>query len=138
MDASKIKALVCVVVVFSLSGCVSYEQKTAEKAELERTTPKCYSANECELMWSAARRWVLDNAGFKLQHVTDDFLETYNPAPNSPRLAARVTKEPLADGSGYKIVIEAWCNNVFGCRPKQYDASLEFNKTVSNAKAPAF
>lgn len=42
------------------------------------TAPTCLSDRECELKWTAARQWVRANADMKLQHVTADFMETYN------------------------------------------------------------
>lgn len=121
-----------------LGGCANQAVIAEKRAAFQNSIPKCYSEKECELMWSAARRWVLNNAGQKFQHVTDDFIETYNPPQNSPRLAARVIKEPLNDGSGYKIVVSTWCNNMFGCQPDSWDAALSFNRQVSSVKPPSF
>lgn len=113
------------------AGCATNTDVARKTAQIHREVPECYSAEECEVMWSAARRWVLAHSTRKLQHVTDDFLETYNPEPYSPYLAMRVEKVPLPGGSGYQIGITVWCNNMFGCSPDKLDAMLAFNKAVS-------
>ncbi|QCG64265.1 hypothetical protein [Pseudomonas veronii] len=41
------------------------------------TIPVCISDKDCELKWSAARRWVLSNAGYKIQSITSDYIETH-------------------------------------------------------------
>jgi hypothetical protein len=118
-----------------VGGCATNEEYAQKLAEIDRTTPICSSTDECEAKWAAARKWVLDNAGWKLQIVNDDFMQTANPGQYSVYLAARVNKEPLGGGS-YKIVAEVWCNNAFGCSPDRLSALLDFNKTVDAAYLP--
>lgn len=113
-----------------LAGCAVTGNTPERRAELAATAPKCYTDKDCEIMWSAARRWVLSNAGMKLQIVTADFMETYNPLPNSSKLAVRVTKEPMREG-GYRIAVVTWCDNLIGCVPDNWDAALAFNREVS-------
>lgn len=115
-----------------LSGCATQiAQRAARMEELNRTIPTCFSDRECELKWSAARSWILANAGMKLQHLTSDFLETYNPpTQSSTALAVRVVKEPMSSG-GYRLVVRTWCNNFIGCFPNVMDAALHFNATVN-------
>ncbi|QRY80126.1 hypothetical protein JVX91_03110 [Pseudomonas sp. PDNC002] len=128
---------IAVLIIFAaiLSGCAN-NQSSALKGEFLRTVPQCHEARDCELKWSAARNWVLRNAGFKIQTYNDDFIETYNPLPNSPALAARVIKEPIPSG-GYEIRVELWCNNIFGCVPDSWASAVDFNKKVSAAGAQA-
>lgn len=102
------------------------------QAEWQRTIPTCTEPRECEIKWAAARRWLLNNAGFKLQHVTDDFLETYNPPQHSADIAVRVVKEPLQP-EGYRFVVSVWCNNMFGCQPNQWEAAVSFNEYVNSS-----
>jgi hypothetical protein len=114
-----------------VGGCATPQQRTDQQAEFQRTIPTCKSDRECELKWSAARQWVLQNAGMKIQHITNDFIETYNPVGrNSAALAARVVKEPILEG-GYRLVITTWCGNMFGCVPNASDAALQFDRTVN-------
>lgn len=120
-----------------LSGCASQvEHRRQLMAEVESTRPVCKADKECTLMWSAARRWVLENSSMKIQHITDDFIETYNPTGGSPRIGVRVVKDPLPDGS-HKISVRVWCDNIFGCNPDALGAAVHFNRTVASAGAQA-
>lgn len=124
-----------------LIGCSSNPssaERAAAQAEIQRTTPTCHSDQECKLKWAAARNWILANSPMKLQHITDDYLETYNPPMNTPQIAVRVQKQPLDDGSGYTFPVTVWCDNMFGCVPNQWDAALNYNRTVNAVKAPSF
>lgn len=102
----------------------------AKRAQLESTTPVCVDEKDCKAKWEAAQLWIVRNAGFKLQIVTDVLLQTYNATGGSPSLAVQATKEPLGGGK-YKILVSISCDNVFGCVPNQWDAALSFNRTVS-------
>jgi hypothetical protein len=115
----------------ALAGCATAPDP-AKEAEAVRTMPTCSSERECAVKWSAARQWVLANAGWKLQTITPDFLETFNPASGSPELAVRVQKLAQADGT-YKIAVRVWCDNGFGCRVPPWDAAIDFNRTVTAA-----
>lgn len=126
--------LVCGICLLSIEGCATAAVDPAKQARVQASVPTCEGAEECELKWAAARRWVLENAGFKLQNVTNDFLETYNPTNHSPSLAARVMKEPIGGGR-YRIVVSLWCANMFGCIPDAWDAAQAFNNYV-NAAGP--
>lgn len=124
-----------------LIGCSSNPssaERAAKQAEIQRTTPTCHSDQECKLKWAAARNWILANSPLKLQLITDDYLETYNPQPNYPEIAVRVQRQPLADGSGYAFPVTVWCDNIFGCVPNQWDAALSYNRTINAVKAPSF
>lgn len=117
-----------------LSGCATRDDPAlqAKIRLINESVPICKTDKECEVKWSAARQWVLSNAGFKLQHIQPDFLETYNSVGSSVYLAARVVKEPIAEG-GYKIVAALWCDNWMGCSPDKWDALLDFNTKVNAA-----
>ena len=81
-------------------------------------------------MWAAARDWINDNAGMKLQHIQADYLETYGSVASSTHLAVRVTKKPLKAG-GYELVAAVWCDNWIGCDKPPQAALIDFNRTVS-------
>lgn len=115
-----------------LAGCAN-QQNYELQAEAQRTIPVCLSEKECEAMWASARRWVLDNAGFKIQNYGSDYFDTYNPTQASPRLAAQVSKEPFGNGS-YRIIAKLWCDNMFGCQPDKWQALISFNSAVNSAK----
>lgn len=124
--------LIVTIAVF-FSGCATTGDITAKRAEFESTIPTCKTDRDCEMKWSAARNWVLNNSGWKIQHLTNDFIETYNAVGGSPRIAVRVTKEPLTEG-GYKLVVKTWCDNIFGCVPDAWDAAISFNREVGSVK----
>jgi len=115
-------------------GACAGTQVSAQRAEFVSTIPTCVSDKECELKWAAARRWVLQTSPYRIQHMTNDFLETYNSEPHSPKLAVRVVKEPV-DATRYRIVVTTGCNNMFGCFPDSWEAALSFNRYV-NAVSP--
>ena len=132
-----------VALIFLLAGCAagSNPKVDAYRTEFVRTIPTCQTERECEVKWATARRWVLENAGMKLQHVTNDFLETFNSPEYSGRLAVRVVKEPLQGGSGYRIVITTQCspNLVLaasgGCMGgNTWEHALRFNAYVNAAQ----
>jgi hypothetical protein len=129
----------------ALGGCLV---PPPPAAYLPRATPRvppapapiCSDPNDCELMWAAARRWVIENAGYKFQTLTNDFLETYNSTTAS--LAARVIKEPLGGGR-YEFVATIACGDPDHCVMPLGDALNSFNLYVgaagsgNAARAPA-
>jgi hypothetical protein len=104
-----------------------------KRAQFQSTIPTCSSDKECEIKWSAARSWVLNNSYWKIQHITNDFIETYNPTSYSPGIAVRVVKEPMGQ-SGYRLIVNVWCNNPLGCHPNAWDAAIDFNRYVNSAR----
>lgn len=122
-------------VLLALSGCatVSDAERMALMDRINKTIPTCAGVEECNAKWEAAQLWVVHNASYKIQTATTVLIETYNPAPSSPSLAARITKEPLGGGK-YRILVALWCDNMFGCVPSAFDKALDFNKTVGAAK----
>jgi hypothetical protein len=123
--------------IFYLHGCATVSQQ--QKQAWHETIPICFTKADCDAKWAAARRWVQDNAGYKIQIYADDLIETYNPARNDPKIAVSVAKNPLATSSKgdktYSIIVKVWCNNIFGCIPSSNDAIMSFNKYVSSAQA---
>lgn len=88
------------------------------------------------MKWAAGRRFVLQHSARKIQTMTADFMETYNPAPDDPGLAWRVSKEPSADDKTFQIVAQAWCDNLFGCVPDAMQTMQRFNFEVTRAWRP--
>ncbi|RLJ20166.1 hypothetical protein DJ030_07565 [bacterium endosymbiont of Escarpia laminata] len=117
--------------LFILSGCATVTPQ--QQATINENIPVCYGSRDCETKWAAARKWVLNNAGRKIQIYSDDLIETYNPAQNSPSIAARINKEPTGNGA-YAITITVWCNNIFGCVPKKTAAIMDFNNHINAVK----
>lgn len=116
--------VVSVLLASSLGGCATSPAGSKLPADLqtELNTPLyCNDDAECKTMWERATYFVNTNAGFKLQIHNDTIIETYNPTDASPRLAFSITREPLGNGR-YQITTKAWCANIFGCQPNQYEA----------------
>ena len=121
--------LFCAIVGVGVTGCA-----TAPQTLPTVPTPVCISRPQCTAEWAAARTFVLDNAGYKIQIYSPDFLQTYNPGDESTSLAATVNKQPMAGGA-YKIVGSFWCNNMFGCFPDPTVTLDQFNRAVEAAGA---
>lgn len=130
--------LAMLVLVALLAACADPAYIQARRERFASSIPACLSDRECEMKWSAARTWVLGNAGMKLQHVANDFLETYNPVGNnSTLLAVRVVKEPMSGGTGYRIIVTTCCGNPFGCFPDPWAAAQNFNDYVNSISTPS-
>lgn len=121
-----------------LQGCASTEELAArdqEAAFYERSIPRCSTDKECQAKWSAARRWVLDHCDFKLEHVTDDFMETFNIQDSaSTGVWCRVTKSPENDTT-YRIELENGANNWFA-QGDLKSRRVDFNRYVKDAWKP--
>lgn len=97
----------------------------------DETRPTCAGEEECRVKWEAAQLWVTKNADYKIQVATTVLLETFNPPLNSPLMGMRITKEPLGGGR-YRFDLDAWCNNMFGCRAEPLALRLRFNQDIGN------
>lgn len=126
------KHLIVILLTSSLFGCASTPSPEQEmkKSEYLNTIPICDIKLDCTAKWEAAQLWVAKNAGYKIQTATNVVIETFNPTRDDTYLAAKITKEPIGSGK-YKIVATLWCNNMFGCNPNKWDASVNFNKFVN-------
>jgi hypothetical protein len=113
-----------------LCGCATSPKMQAKQAEFFRTIPTCSGAEDCNAKWEAAQLWVVHNAGWKIQTQSSVVIETYNAVGSSPRIAVRVTKEPLGGGK-YQFLIDVRCDNIFGCQPNSWDAALDFNRRIA-------
>jgi len=127
-------AISCAAII--CSGCATSKNAAmVKRAQIAVTAPVCKAGQSCDVMWDAAQLWVVHNADYKIQMVTNVLIETYNPGRNSADIAARITKEPIGNDE-YKIVASIWCNNLFGCIPNPLDAILDFNNTVNMSYPP--
>lgn len=127
------KIIIYLAIISSISGCATVTPE--QKAKWEETVPICFSKFDCDVKWSAARRWVQSNAGYKIQIYSDDLIETYNPLKNNPKIAVSVSKNPLGKLSKgdeiSSISVRIFCGNMFGCNPPVNQAILSFNTFVS-------
>jgi len=131
------KNTILVLLMVSLAGCATTPspELEAKRQQVAATIPTCKSDKECEVKWSAARQWVLNNSGYRFQNMTPDYMETYNSTDASVDLAARVIKTPQSDGS-YRIEASVWCANIYGCRIEPWDALIQFNQSVTASWKP--
>jgi hypothetical protein len=126
--------LVGTVIAISISSCAGVKPKLSSELQSELDAPLyCENEQECKTMWERATYFVNANAGFKLQVLNDTIIETYNPSRYSPRLAFSISKEPLGDGR-YQIWTKAWCANIFGCQPNQYEAIARLKRYMRTGK----
>lgn len=126
------KFLIAAAVLSLFSGCASVDP--AKLDQFNSTIPKCTASVDCDIKWAAGRTWILSNSKLKFQHITPDYMETYNPSEGDPVLGFRVNKEPLG-GDEYQIKAAAWCGNIFGCsNPTAIDALISFNASVNSVK----
>ncbi|WP_301530078.1 hypothetical protein [Klebsiella pneumoniae] len=72
------KKVVIFLATLALAGCVSNSERQKQQAEIDRTTPSCSSQKQCDAAWAAARQWVNQNCGMKIQNYSSDYIETYN------------------------------------------------------------
>jgi hypothetical protein len=126
--------LLMALAVAAVSGCAVVQRQEIRKAQMaaDNTVPTCQGEADCAAKWEAARRWVVNHAGYLIQTSTDELIETDSPRGTDPRLAARVTKEPQ-DGSVYKILVTVWCGNADSCDTDPAEAALSFNRAVDAA-----
>ncbi len=111
-----------------LSGCATTGAPTVPVA----AAPVCTSAAQCSAEWAAARTFVVQNAGYRIQTYSRDFMQTYNASGESPDLAAEVNMQPAGNGA-YKIAASFWCDNLIGCIPNQWKTLDAFNRAVAAA-----
>lgn len=129
------KVLLTAVIASTLVGCAAQQQALREnQTKFTQTIPVCTDEKDCTAKWEAAQLWIVKNAGYKLQTVTNVLLETYNPAGSSTNLAVRVIKEPVGGGK-YQLLVRTWCDNLFGCTPDSWAAALDFNQKIGAVTA---
>ena len=96
-------------------------------------TPTCKGVADCDAKWSAARKYLLDHAAYKLEIDSTDRLETFNPSNEATTgLRASVHREYEPDSS-FAIVAKFWCNNLIVCSPDTKEALNDFNRAVAAA-----
>lgn len=136
---SGMAALAAMVMMTGLTGCaVSPEQRAAMEARQQRfeaTRPRCSDDAACERAWAAARSWVTQNCGMKIQNITDGFIETYNSIDGNTALHCRVTKDPEGQ-TGWVLTVTTGCGNLFGCIPDAWAAAQGFNDYVNRVIPP--
>ena len=120
-----------------LSGCATVSPQ--QKQIWRETGPVCFTKPDCDAKWAAARNWVQENAGYKIETYSDNLIETYHPPDASPKIAASVSKTPdgtSSEGNQINVIeIKVWCTKTFGCIPTVDESILKFNQYVSSVQA---
>jgi hypothetical protein len=121
--------------VLLVTACVTPQHQIELQQLVEATIPTCDGTEDCAAKWNAARTWVMQHAGYKIQTTTDVVIQTFEAVDSSDRaLMATVRKESIGAGK-YRIVAQLSCRNMFGCATNPGKATLNFNRTVA-ATAP--
>ena len=109
-------------VVGLFSACAASGPTLSPGLQSEYDAPLyCEGEQQCKTYWERAAYFVSANAGFKVQTHTDMLIETYSPTGYSVYLGFKITREPLGEGR-YQIWTNAWCDNLFGCKPDHREA----------------
>ena len=114
------------VLALAMAGC------TTAQPVAQAPSPTCAEPKECEVKWSAARDWVVANAGYRIETETPTRIETFPSIASSPDIAVRVLKQARPDGS-YQITASVWCDNWIGCTTPPAKAVADFSLHVSSA-----
>jgi hypothetical protein len=124
--------VIAFVLVVLLAGCYNREAMQQQLSEYNATVPRCLDADECEMMWAAARRWVQQHSGFRIDTYSDDYIQTHKSGDYANTLlGVEVWKDPIGGGM-YEIRTRMWRNNAFsqGDIPQKM---LDFNRYVAAA-----
>jgi len=137
--------------VFTLIGCATDAKPDFQPSQIVAPVPApfCGTPAGCEAGWTSARRWVLDNSGYKLRLDSSDYMETFGPKGGHRYLAVRVTRVPV-DGGAHRIQIEVVCGVTAverglliprsynpKCNPEPDVATADFNTRIAASIAEA-
>jgi hypothetical protein len=125
---------IALIALLVLAGCASLRETPpmdpAALAALEANVPRCSTARNCALMWSAARNWVTSSCGMRIQTISEDFIETFGSIDTAA--ACRVTRDPDPLG-GYSFhVVVSYANHFM---PQPWPMVRQFQAVVSAAGA---
>jgi hypothetical protein len=95
------------------------------------TVPICVEGSDCKAQWEAAQRWILQNLQWKIQNVSDVYIETFGPGSDDTATAMRIVKEPIGGGR-FRLEAKPRCGIMVECFPDLADAFLSFNRYVTS------
>ena len=116
------------VAAFGLLASACGTPYAAQENYLHVESPECDTADQCEIMWGAALTWVQQNCGFRIENITDNFIQTHKSGDFSDiKLGYEVTKTPLGQGR-YKFAPRFWVNNwMSASHAKQQEARFKID-----------
>lgn len=124
----------CVILGTSIlmAGCSTYKPKTIDQIRAERAAqPKkqaavCSSKPQCDAMWLAAKKFIQQETTLRLQHDSDDLIQTYNPR-TMPGMYGEAERRPNPDGT-YTIASKFSCRLSRFCKASSVQsAEFQFN-----------
>jgi hypothetical protein len=126
------KTITPLLVVCSLLGCAAQQPLTPEQVR-QMEPPECTTVPACGTMWQRAQIWLVDNSHWRIQMANDTLLQTYGPSDHSTDVAYTITRQPNGQ-NGYKIVMRAVCNNIYGCSPlSPVQRVIQFNNHLRSS-----
>lgn len=125
----------CAVVAVAVSACATLtpEQQAALRRDGLREVT-CDGAADCDLKWSRAVQWVLDNNHHRIEVMSDVMIQTAAPRDSSTHLSVVITRTPLGDGR-YRLDMRGSCDNMFGCTPSYEVARAHFVRAVMDGQS---
>ena len=92
------KRMALLPLILSIASCATTPALSAAD-QLELSQPlTCSSKGECDRYWQRAQVFVSQNAGYKMQTVTDSIIQTFGPFGSRVELAWSVTRLPNSGG----------------------------------------
>jgi len=109
------------------------QQQAAIQQSAARTIT-CQAGSDCEVKWSHIVRWLNINSEYKIQTITDSFIQTFGPVDDAT-WAFNVTK--VAEGGGiYTIDVKMLCGTPIGCYPKESVVRASLNDAILGRLVP--
>lgn len=114
-------------IVLLLAACthVTPEQRIAAAQPVW-----CEEAKDCELKWTRAVQWLVENSHWKIRTATENLLTTEGPFDKT-FLSYEITKLYVNHGV-YEIRFKAGCHDFgLGCNPDVTQATASFKQFVN-------
>ncbi len=115
--------------VFACSLAASAASRTKPKPETAPAAaaeiPHCKGADDCEVKWGRALVWANTHLNYPVARATRNLIQTSGPAKYSVNPSVSIARTRNPDGS-YSFVLQAFCANLFGCRPELPEMRHDF------------
>lgn len=125
------KALPLLLTLFALSACdmmiAPWKWSDVRNRAAEPLT--CATGNDCDEKWERAKTWAKRTARYPLVQKTDRLIKTSKATKGSPDPAFTITRKPISDVTE-EIILDAGCDNLFGCIPAIPKLKVKFKNFV--------
>ena len=123
------QAMLSALAALLLVSCAVSPETQAKMDEYASTIPSCFSDDECDRKWAAARTWTLENSDFNIRGESDTRINATSNIISQSGIGVVVTK--VADGSnGFQIIADLECFSAYSC-PEIWDLKIDFNQTLN-------